>query len=134
VIPTVLEVGGRADEAAELIDAGIADALWRGEGLGVTVLQWTRALLWNGLARYDDARAAAAEAAERALGIEARSRALLSEPDVAEGLYREAVDRLGRTRLRVELARASGLRRVAAPCEPEARRTYRTPSRVRNAD
>jgi DNA-binding CsgD family transcriptional regulator len=41
-----------------------------------------------------------------ALGIEARSRALVSEDDAAEVLYREAVDRLGRTRVRVELARA----------------------------
>ena len=40
------------------------------------------------------------------LGIEARSRALLSAPETAEDLYREAVDRLGRTRLRPELARA----------------------------
>ena len=40
------------------------------------------------------------------LGIEARCRALLSEPETAEGLYREAIDRLGRTRLRPELARA----------------------------
>ena len=41
-----------------------------------------------------------------ALGIEARSRALLSEGDVAERLYREAIERLARTRIRVELARA----------------------------
>jgi DNA-binding CsgD family transcriptional regulator len=40
------------------------------------------------------------------LGVEARSRALLSEGEAAEGLYREAIDRLGRTRLRPELARA----------------------------
>src|SRR6476646_9205662 len=40
------------------------------------------------------------------LGIEARSRALLSEGETAEGLYREAIDRLGRTALRPELARA----------------------------
>jgi len=40
------------------------------------------------------------------LGIEARSAALVSEGDAAEGLYREAIDRLGRTRMRVELARA----------------------------
>jgi DNA-binding CsgD family transcriptional regulator len=43
---------------------------------------------------------------EWALGIEARVRALLSEGDVADGLYRESIHRLGRTRLRVELARA----------------------------
>ena len=40
------------------------------------------------------------------LGIEARSRALLSGREVAEGCYREAIDRLGRTQLRPELARA----------------------------
>ena len=41
-----------------------------------------------------------------ALGVHARSRALLSEGEAAERSYREAVDRLGRTRLRPELARA----------------------------
>jgi DNA-binding CsgD family transcriptional regulator len=41
-----------------------------------------------------------------ALGVEARSRALLSEGDPAEHLYRESIERLGRTRLRAELARA----------------------------
>ncbi len=40
-----------------------------------------------------------------ALGIEARVRALLSEGEVAESFYRESIERLGRTRLRVELAR-----------------------------
>jgi DNA-binding CsgD family transcriptional regulator len=41
-----------------------------------------------------------------ALGIQARSRALLSPPEDAEPLYREAVERLARSRLRPELARA----------------------------
>ena len=41
-----------------------------------------------------------------ALGIEARSRALLSRGEHAERLYREAIEQLGRTRLRTELARA----------------------------
>ena len=41
-----------------------------------------------------------------ARGVEARSRALLSEGDTAERLYLESIERLGRTRLRVELARA----------------------------
>ena len=41
-----------------------------------------------------------------ALGIEARSRALVSEDGSAEPHYREAIERLARTRVRVELARA----------------------------
>jgi hypothetical protein len=41
-----------------------------------------------------------------ALGIAARSRALLSDGAEAETGYREAIDRLGRTRIRVDLARA----------------------------
>jgi DNA-binding CsgD family transcriptional regulator len=47
-----------------------------------------------------------ASGSDWAMGIEARSRALLSDGDAAEGLYREAIDRLGRTRVRVALARA----------------------------
>jgi DNA-binding CsgD family transcriptional regulator len=41
-----------------------------------------------------------------ALGIEARSRALMTDGVAAERLYREAIDRLRRARLRPELARA----------------------------
>jgi DNA-binding CsgD family transcriptional regulator len=41
-----------------------------------------------------------------ALGVEARSRALLSDGEAAERLYRQAIERLERTRVRVELARA----------------------------
>jgi DNA-binding CsgD family transcriptional regulator len=41
-----------------------------------------------------------------ALGIQARSRALLADRDSAERLYLEAIERLDRTRVRLELARA----------------------------
>jgi DNA-binding CsgD family transcriptional regulator len=41
-----------------------------------------------------------------ALGLEARCRALLSEPMVAESLYRDAIERLARTSVRGEHARA----------------------------
>jgi ATP/maltotriose-dependent transcriptional regulator MalT len=40
------------------------------------------------------------------LGVEARARALVSDGADADELYREAIDRLSRTRLRPELARA----------------------------
>ena len=122
-----------------------------GSGLHVRVAQWAAAVLYNGLARYDEAASAArqvtandidpypsmwclpelVEAAARigetdlarqaldrlaemtlpagtdfALGILARSRALLSDGATVEGLYREAIERLSRTQLRPELARA----------------------------
>jgi DNA-binding CsgD family transcriptional regulator len=41
-----------------------------------------------------------------ARGVEARCRALVTEDSSAEGLYRESIERLGRTRLRPDLARA----------------------------
>jgi DNA-binding CsgD family transcriptional regulator/tetratricopeptide (TPR) repeat protein len=48
---------------------------------------------------------ARASATAWALGVEGCARALLSSGETAELLYREALDRLGRTRLRVPLAR-----------------------------
>jgi DNA-binding CsgD family transcriptional regulator len=142
---------GREDELTRLVAASEEDFIARGEGMGLTVSQWVTAVLYNGLARYEDAFAAAeqatanphepwfstfalvelVEAASRsdrsdaaaealellsestaasgtpwAVGIEARSRALLEQGEAAETLYREAIDRLQPTRLRLDLARA----------------------------
>jgi DNA-binding CsgD family transcriptional regulator len=142
---------GREAEAATLIDATIHDATAGGQGTAVQYARWARAVLLNGLGRYQEALAVAQEASDdtpelfvsawalselieaaarsedtpRArgaldrlaeatsaaetdwgLGIAARSRALLSEGETAERLYQEAIERLGRTRLRPELARA----------------------------
>jgi DNA-binding CsgD family transcriptional regulator len=85
------------------------------EDLGV--YGWALVELVEAGARSDSREVAAAaleQLAERtqasgtdwALGIEARSRALLSEGQAAEDLYEEALERLGRTRVRTALARA----------------------------
>ena len=47
-----------------------------------------------------------ASGTEWALGLEARSRALLSDGQAADALYQEAIRRLGRSRIVVHLARA----------------------------
>ena len=141
---------GREAEATRLIEATMTEVLARGEAYALATSEWARALLYNGLGRYQDALAAAERASEHtedlgfynwglvelivaavrsgkpapaanavdrlsemtrasgtewALGIEARSRAMLSDGDAAESLYREGLDRLQRTRVRLELAR-----------------------------
>ena len=54
------------------------------------------------------------------LAIEARSRALLSEGEAAEGYYGEAISRLGRSRRRPELARTQLGRTLHDPEEISA--------------
>jgi DNA-binding CsgD family transcriptional regulator len=147
---TLAALRGREADTVAMIETGRIEATARGEGFGLSVSEWVMAVLFNGLGRYQDARAAAERAvaddvmtnsawalaelieagvrcgatdgipaaldrlSERtqasgtdwALGILARSRALLSEGDAADALYREAIERLERTRIRVELARA----------------------------
>ena len=140
---------GQEAQALELIEASIREGRARGEGRAISLSEFARALLYNGLGRYDLALAAAqrvceyddlallpwglvelVEAATRngardiaqaalsrlrertqaaptdwALGTEARSRALLSDGDETDALFREAVERLSRTRIRIALAR-----------------------------
>jgi DNA-binding CsgD family transcriptional regulator len=109
---TVLHLGlGRYEEALTAAER-VAEAP------GAPVLSsWTAPELIEAAARSGNGRRAAGAAArlteiaracgtDWALGLEARSRALLAEGEAAEALYREAVERLGRTRIRVALARA----------------------------
>jgi DNA-binding CsgD family transcriptional regulator len=141
---------GNEADGLELIEAGRLEATARGEGMGLGVIEWATALLYNGCGRYGEALAAAQRGCEHddvglfawslaelieagvrtgatdaasaaldrlsgrarasgtdwALGIEAGSRALLSDGRDAEPLYREAVERLARSRGVVHVARA----------------------------
>jgi DNA-binding CsgD family transcriptional regulator len=56
-------VRGNAEQAEPLIQDCLADVIARGEGVGVNMVQWARAVLCNGLGRYGDALRAAQEAA-----------------------------------------------------------------------
>jgi DNA-binding CsgD family transcriptional regulator len=142
----------RGDEqgVVGIVEAVLSEVVARGEGVGVLITQWAKAVLANGLGRYDDAVIAAGQASEHphdpapaswalselveaaarsgrhelasaafarlepvtgvgdtdwALGIQARAHALVSKGEAAERLHREAIERLGRTRLRGECAR-----------------------------
>jgi len=142
---------GEEKQAELLIQDTLNVAITVGQGVGVNMMLAARAVLYNGLGRYEDALAAAREAAteplelgptkwalaelveagvrsghldaaarafeqlsamtrasgtELALGIGAARGALLRDGDAAEQLYREAIERLSHTRIRVESARA----------------------------
>jgi ATP/maltotriose-dependent transcriptional regulator MalT len=144
-----LALQGQEAEASVAIATRIEQAT--AVGRAMPAAYWAAAVLYNGLARYQEAVSAArratantldpwhstwalpelVEAATRvgdvglardalkrlaettqpagtevALGIEARCRALVTSGDNADLLYREAIERLGRTQLRPELARA----------------------------
>jgi DNA-binding CsgD family transcriptional regulator/tetratricopeptide (TPR) repeat protein len=60
---------GRDTEAVALIEARRQDTLRRGEGLWLAATDWGSAIRYNGLGRYEDALAAAEQAANAARGL-----------------------------------------------------------------
>jgi AAA ATPase domain len=55
---------GRQADLSELVEATIRDVVPRGEGLGLSVAQWSQALCHNGLGEYERALAAAQQLME----------------------------------------------------------------------
>src|SRR6202000_3470433 len=53
---------GREGDPSRTFEDAAADATRRGEGIGVTVVAWARALLHNGRGEYEQALSAAREA------------------------------------------------------------------------
>jgi DNA-binding CsgD family transcriptional regulator len=95
--------------------AATRHALDRDGSLGIT--GWSLVELVEGAVRCGDLTTATAaldrlteqtclSGTEWALGVEARSRALLQDDETAEGWYRQAIEHLGRSRIATHLARA----------------------------
>ena len=141
---------GQEARALEMVEACIEDATADGEGEAIAVAEYARAVLYNGLGRYEAAHAAAVLACQRedlALGgralaelveascragrldtaaravgridgrtvpggtdsergILARCRALLSDGEAADRLFREALELLDNSRDALQLGRA----------------------------
>jgi DNA-binding CsgD family transcriptional regulator len=55
---------GQEAQAAQLIQTATEDVGHRGEGEGLSVIQWAAAVLYNSLGRYEEALAAAQQASE----------------------------------------------------------------------
>lgn len=140
---------GRELQTRDLIEMTTREVRARGEGIGIAICEYARAVLCNGLGQYEEAvlgarsaneyqevvaenwglseliepatrtgrtdlareclnrmaRKAQATGTDWALGIEARSQALLSRGADAEEAFRDAIEHLSRTRIRAELAR-----------------------------
>jgi DNA-binding CsgD family transcriptional regulator len=98
----------RYEAAAEAAERGLEHDPHIGWSLAELVEAATRSgkpeVAAAALLRLEE-RARAADT-DWSLGVLARSRALMSEGEVANAMYHEAIERLTRTRIRVELARA----------------------------
>ena len=98
---------GRQHDAAAMLEVAAADATQRGEGIGLTVIVWARAVLYNGLGIPDQAVAAAQDAIECPTNSAAAAWAMveLIEAAARVGEPEAAGEAAGRF---AEIAKASG--------------------------
>ena len=149
-LPMLAAYRGREADALAQVELNRTSAADRGQDTALSMIDCAHAVLYNGLARYDEAFASAVRASDHdeislftislvelveaavrsnhpdeavpalarlrertqasgsdwALGLEARSRALLADDDSAAALYAESVDRLTAADLAPHRARA----------------------------
>ena len=96
---------GQEVQAAQLIQTATDDAGRRGEGGGLSSVQWAAAVLWNSLGRYEEALAAAQRASEDSPAVRFASWALI---ELVEAAARSAVPE----RAADALQRLSGIARA----------------------
>ena len=97
---------GQEAQAAQLIQTATEDVGRRGEGEGLSVIQWAAAVLYNSLGRYEEALAAAQQASEDSPAVRFASWALV---ELVEAAVRSGVPELAAGALQ----RISG---IAAAC------------------
>lgn len=99
---------GRRDETLALIEAATRDVVPRGEGTALALIEWSKAVLNNGLGRFDEAMAAAQEVKAwrgRDMGSDNWALAELAEAATYSGRIETAADAAGRLS---EVAAATG--------------------------
>jgi DNA-binding CsgD family transcriptional regulator len=79
---------GQEAQAAQLIQTATEDVGRRGEGEGLSVIQWAAAVLYNSLGRYEEALAAAQQASEDSPAVRFANWALV---ELVEAAVRSAV-------------------------------------------
>jgi hypothetical protein len=121
---TVAAYKGDEAEATELIEVSKAEVIRRGEGAGLSLVHWAAAVLYNGLARYQDALVAAQEASEETNASWWSNWALVE--------LIEAGARSGETDLAADtLGRLSERRSGRGPAHPTANRSPNPAARAR---
>ena len=122
----LLALRGRPADATYLIDRSRAELTDRGEGVGLSVLDWAEAVLYNGLGRYEDARVAALRAVEHRHALAASNWGMVELVEAAAragtpDLAADALQRLVETTAAAARTGRSGSRPARAHSSSKAR-------------
>ena len=113
---------GEAREASTLIETTTHAARSRGEGIGLTICEYARAVLLNGFGRYEEALAAARSASEHQEVVgENWGLSELVEAATRTGRLDLATDALGRLSKKAQASRWGVVPRTEDPILPAAK-------------